>query len=105
MKAMFIHNNAYDTILVNNGYSLMVEDELREFIVPNMDFDNWASPDTWEEHGDIMELASSAYGETVAYVDDNGKLIVVNEKLWESRLEFYDIIDYSKIIPKELQGN
>lgn len=91
MKAMFIHNDAYDIILVSRGYALPVSDELKEFIEPEMDFDNWCCSESWKEHGETMQEASEAYGDVLAYIDDNGNLVIVEEKLWQSRLEFYGL--------------
>jgi len=101
MDAVFVHNNAYDTILVTNAAKpiLSVEPGLfREFVDDPGDWRDWNSPDNWAEHGDTIGDAATKYGQIVAYYDDR-VLTIVNQARWDERKLFYgiakiDVSDY-----------
>ena len=93
MKAMFIHNNAYDTILLNNGTCFKsVEKKDLEFLLnPNEELDNWDGDESWTDHSDTMLNAAEAYGDVVVMVDDDYKLEVCDSEVWQRRIEFYGV--------------
>ncbi len=96
MDAVFVHNNAYDTILVTNAAkpTLSVEPGLfREFVDDPGDWRDWNSPDNWAEHGDTIGEAAPKYGEIVAYYDDR-VLTIVNHARWDERQLFYSVTKF-----------
>ena len=102
MDAVFVHNNAYDTILVTNAAkpTLSVEPGLfREFVDDPGDWRDWNSPDNWAEHGDTIGEAAPKYGEIVAFYDGR-ELTVVDPDRWAERRLYYgadriDIDEYA----------
>lgn len=93
MDAVFVHNNAYDTILVANGAqpALAVDpDTFRAFAEQPGDWSNWGSPESWAEHGDTIGEAAVRYGQIVAYYDGQ-TLEVVDPRLWAGRRRFYGL--------------
>ncbi len=95
MKAIFTHNNAYDSIILENGTVAIVDTNLfMEFadISSEKDFENWDGTEYWDgmqAESITIEEAANAYGETVAYYKDNKNLIVTNAERWNERTEFY----------------
>lgn len=89
-KAILTTNNAYDTILLDNGTTMTVTHELfKDFISSEPEIDFWQGVEYWEEHGDTVEEAAEAYGETVAYYDDDNNFVIVDKELWQNRYDFY----------------
>lgn len=95
INAVFTHNNAHDSILVaNNSNPAFIQctpKTIQEFIRGDS-FDNWDSPNFWDEYNSDILLAADNYGETVAYWQD-GTLVILNEKHWDERLEFYGLLE------------
>lgn len=89
MKAIFTHNNAYDTILLANGTAMMVDAEtFKDFInIPELSV--WDGDQDWTEHGEDIMLAASAYGKIVACYDDKDKFVIFDDNLLQDRNFFY----------------
>lgn len=94
VKAVFVHSNAYDHVLVANGHDLVVDSEImKDFLDSEADFGNWGSSEYWNEEVDIMQAAKE-YGEVIAYISD--RLVILDEKLFAERKEYYsaELVEY-----------
>lgn len=89
MKAYFVHNNAYDMVVIPDTQQAIVvesDDTLGLFAFPGddpLDFSLWTG-------GPSDDHNPEDYGEIVAERDDStGALDIVDEQLWLERLAFY----------------
>lgn len=91
VQAILTSNNAYDTVLLANGTSMMVTGAVfADLVSDTLDINNWSGNDDWSEHGDDVTTAADAYGDVVAKVV-NGHLVIVNADKFAERKEFYGV--------------
>ncbi len=91
VQAILTSNNAYDTVLLANGTSMMVTSAVFADLVSDaLEIGNWDGNKDWSEHGDDVTTAAVAYGDVVAQVVD-GQLVIVDEVKFNERKAFYGV--------------
>lgn len=89
MKAVFVHSNAYDVVLLENGTVLEVDQYVFGDFINEPEFGNWHGNENWDDQYRTIREAAENYGDIVAYYSNDNKLIVYNESRWNERKEFY----------------
>ncbi len=101
MKAFFVHNSGFDTVVIPEamqaltvGHDARGNGELVDFLSTDPDFSNWASPGfdglDWRDAETDEELAA-LFGEIVASREEDGPVEVLDADLWERRLEYWRV--------------
>ncbi|MHB8983799.1 MAG: hypothetical protein ACYC4E_00395 [Carboxydocellales bacterium] len=89
MKAILAYRTDKDTILLNNGKSLInVDQESFRYFSEAPNFDQWQGSQNWDDRFTIEE-ASTDYGLIVAFYDNNNNLVIVDDLRWAERKRFY----------------
>jgi len=67
MIAIFTHNNAYDSILLNdnNPTWMDVDTDIFKDFSNDLELDNWSGDKYWDEEGNTIQEAAKSFGEII----------------------------------------
>ncbi len=96
-QAIYIHTNAYDTVLLQNGTHALVGRDVKfhDFLDAGPeDRDEWNGSALWDDFaktiGEAADILVSEGAKLLAYYE-NDALVIADEKRWQERCEFYRI--------------
>lgn len=94
MKARLIYWDETYQLLINNGNIFTLsQNEAKRFILKYDDEEYYVGPGEWDHEGLTME---SYRGETVACIEDNGTLSIVNASFFR-KLMSQDVLQYISV--------
>ena len=92
MQAIYITNNGFDAVVVQDGTALMVDREVMEHFLSAQangdDFADWHGMLDWPEGAEDIWEAAEKMGDIVACYED-GQLHIYDEQAWQKRKEFW----------------
>jgi hypothetical protein len=97
-QAIYVTTNAYDAVMLADGSWMHVDPQvMADFIAAQTngdDFTNWSGDNRWDDFAETLEAAVDQ-GEMLAYYE-NGKLVVLDTKYFNERIEFNSDDDLGK---------
>lgn len=112
-KVIFVYNNTKDSILLDNGEMIIVNNEVFKDFIRSAEmeiaFSDWAVDKYWDgklswfKEGELpnydgfnlefinsIQQCAEKYGEIIAYYNSSNYLKIIDVKKWEEIKKFYD---------------
>lgn len=91
INAVYITNNAFDAVLLQDGTYIEVDKEVfSDYISPTVIewLSNWHGTESWEDINKNIEMAAEELGEILAYYQDD-KLVISDQDQFNQRKDFF----------------